>query len=125
MADVEFDTSSFACGEVVPMPTFVPVSITFELLKENVAPFHLGRKLVVRLVMVEEPSLPLKRFQSEEERYPFWPLPATWIESVLLEKRSGEETLALVTAPVPLPERMPPKVVEAVPPFATPKVPVR
>jgi hypothetical protein len=44
---------------------------------------------------------------------------------VLAEKRSGEETTALVTCPVPLPVRMPPKVVEAVPPFATATVPER
>ena len=42
---------------------------------------------------------------------------------VLPENVSGPETPADVTAPVPLPVRMPPKVVEPVPPLATASVP--
>ena len=44
------------------------------------------------------------------------------IESVLEENESGPVIDALVRAPVPFPVRMPPSVVEPVPPTATPMV---
>ena len=47
------------------------------------------------------------------------------MESVFPENESGPETVAAVSEPVPLPVSRPPSVVEPVPPFPTPKVPVR
>ena len=47
------------------------------------------------------------------------------IESVEPENARGPETVALRSEPVPLPTRSPVSVVEPVPPFATPSVPVR
>ena len=41
------------------------------------------------------------------------------MESVVPEKESGPDTFAEVTAPVPLPVSIPPKVVEPVPPLTT------
>ena len=43
-------------------------------------------------------------------------------ERVLFEKVSDGSIVALVSAPVPLPERMPPSVVEPVPPKLTARV---
>jgi hypothetical protein len=115
---------SLAFGVVVPIPTAVPVSIIDELLKENVVPFHFGTKLVVRLLIVEEPSFPAKLVQSVEERQPLIEPEAVRQLSELLANERPLPMEAEVTAPVPLPERMPPKVVDAVPPCATPRVPV-
>jgi len=47
------------------------------------------------------------------------------MESVFPENESGPETVAAVSEPVPLPVSRPPRVVEPVPPFPTPRVPVR
>jgi len=70
----------------------------------------------------DEESLLLKVFQSVLERYPEVEVLACDIESVLLEKDNGPWTMAEVMPLVPLPVRMPPSVVEAVPPYETPMV---
>ena len=46
------------------------------------------------------------------------------MERVFPEKTSGPEMAAEVSWPTPFPVRMPPRVVEAVPPYATPRVEV-
>ena len=46
------------------------------------------------------------------------------IESVEPENESGEDTVSVCSALVPLPTKTPESVVEPVPPFATPRVPV-
>lgn len=61
----------------------------------------------------------LNKFQSTDDRYPLFDPLAWLIASVLPTKLSGADTLADVTCPVPLPVRIPPKVVDPVPPFAT------
>ena len=64
----------------------------------------------------EEETLLLKSVQSVEERYPLLAAEDWVIESVLAENKSGPETIAEVTCPVPFPVKSPPKVVEPVPP---------
>ena len=64
-------------------------------------------------------TLLLKVVQSVDERYPFVELFAWEMERVFPENESGAETVAEVTWPVPFPVRMPPRVVEPVPPLAT------
>ena len=49
---------------------------------------------------------------------------AFWIESVEPENVRGEDTVSVCIAEVPLPTRSPVSVVEPVPPFATPSVPL-
>ena len=106
------------------MPIAVPVSMIDELLKAKVVPFHFGMKLVVSEEMVDEPSLPLKFVQSLDARNPLVEPFACVMESVFPENARGPETDAAVTAPVPLPVKRPPSVVEPVPPCPTPRVPV-
>src|SRR6266481_2350090 len=64
-----------------------------------------------------EDILLLKVAKSVAERKPFCARVAWLIASVLPLKVSGAETVAEVSAPVPLPVRMPPSVVEPVPPL--------
>ena len=70
----------------------------------------------------EVETLPLKRVQSLDERKPLVVPLACEMESVLPLKESGPETVADVIAPVPLPVRRPPSVVEPVPPKAVVRV---
>ena len=67
----------------------------------------------------------LKVVKSADDRYPFCASEAWLIASVLPENVRGADIVAAVSAPVPLPVRIPPSVVEPVPPFATPSAPLK
>ena len=70
----------------------------------------------------EDEILLLKRDQSLLLRKPLLAALAWVMERVLLVNESGPVIDAEVTAPVPLPVRRPPRVVEPVPPMFTPSV---
>ena len=72
----------------------------------------------------EDEILLLKVVQSVDERYPSAEFVAWVIDSVEPENESGPDTVAVRSEPVPLPTKRPVSVVEPVPPFATPRVPV-
>src|SRR3989344_5520320 len=72
--------------------------------------------------MVVDPSLPLKAVQSEVEIQPACRSLAVRHDSVLPANESPEPIEALVTGDVPFPVKMPPKVVEPVPPKLTASV---
>ena len=72
--------------------------------------------MLVREAIVVEPSLPEKLVQSVVERQPAIEPEAVRQLRALPENWRPEPIVALVRAPVPLPVRMPPRVVEPVPP---------
>ena len=90
-----------------------------ELLNVRVVAFQRGRKLPASELIVDELILLLKVVQSVLVMQPVIEPVAARHESELLAKESPLPIEADVIAPVPLPVRMPPRVVEPVPPTFT------
>ena len=68
--------ANFANGVVVPIPTAVPVSVSWLFAKAE--PFHLEMKFVERLLIVVLPILPLNVVQLFDERKPGTDALACW-----------------------------------------------
>ena len=110
---------------VLPLKTFafenvLAVVVEKALEKTPVALLYESGKIAERL---ELEILPLKDVQSEDARKPFAVLLACEIESADPERESGPLIVSVLSAPTPLPTRIPVGVVEPVPPKPMPRVP--